>query len=212
MANKKINNNGFDYVDLELPSKSLWATSNVGGDKPTDFGLYFQWGDKIGYASDQIGTEKGQKEFAADWSDYKMNPSGDGKTFTKYRTPLETLYLEDDAANNYMGGDWHIPSPEQFLELLYNTTREWTVKDDVKGILFTSKKNASKSIFFPAAGIAVNGEICGIGKYVDIWASKLSSEMIVGPSAGQEFSADSKFIGVYCKCIFAGLTLRAVIG
>ena len=51
---EKINTNGFGYVDLGLPSGTLWATCNVGADKPSDFGLYFQWGDVQGYTQDQI--------------------------------------------------------------------------------------------------------------------------------------------------------------
>lgn len=31
---KEINNNGYDYVDLELPSGTLWATQNVGAINP----------------------------------------------------------------------------------------------------------------------------------------------------------------------------------
>ena len=46
-SKNKINNNGFEYVDLCLPSGTLWATCNVGASKPTDYGLYFQWGDTI---------------------------------------------------------------------------------------------------------------------------------------------------------------------
>ena len=45
MANKKINNNDFKFIDLGLPSGTLWATANVGASKPSDYGLYFQWGD-----------------------------------------------------------------------------------------------------------------------------------------------------------------------
>ena len=44
---KEFNNNGYDYVDLGLPSGTLWATMNVGASKPSDYGLYFQWGDTI---------------------------------------------------------------------------------------------------------------------------------------------------------------------
>ena len=35
----------YDYVDLGLPSGTKWATMNVGASKPSDAGLYFQWGD-----------------------------------------------------------------------------------------------------------------------------------------------------------------------
>lgn len=36
---------GYDYVDLGLPSGKLWATYNVGATKPTEYGMYFRWGE-----------------------------------------------------------------------------------------------------------------------------------------------------------------------
>ena len=48
--NKEINNNGYDYVDLGLPSGTKWATMNVGASKPSDFGLYFQWGSDSNFS------------------------------------------------------------------------------------------------------------------------------------------------------------------
>mgnify|MGYP006344793279 FL=1 len=99
-----VNSNGFEYVDLGLPSGTLWAIMNVGAKKPSDFGLYFQWGDTKGYSKEQVGEGK---EF--NWKDYKWNPSCDGKTFTKYASIGTSLSLEDDAAHFNMGGDWHMP-------------------------------------------------------------------------------------------------------
>ena len=43
---------GFDYVDLSLPSGTMWATYNVGATKPEDPGLLFQWG----HNNDRIHT------------------------------------------------------------------------------------------------------------------------------------------------------------
>ena len=60
---KNINNNGYDYVDLGLPSGTLWATCNVGASKPSELGLYFQWGDTKGYKEDQVGMEKRKENF-----------------------------------------------------------------------------------------------------------------------------------------------------
>ena len=37
------------YVNLELPSGTLWATMNVGANSETDYGLYFAWGETQGY-------------------------------------------------------------------------------------------------------------------------------------------------------------------
>ena len=48
MESKKINNNEHPYVDLGLPSGTLWAICNVGASKPSELGLYFQWGDTKG--------------------------------------------------------------------------------------------------------------------------------------------------------------------
>ena len=35
--------NGHAWVDLKLPSGTLWATCNVGASKPEDYGDYFAW-------------------------------------------------------------------------------------------------------------------------------------------------------------------------
>ena len=37
----KMMHNGHEYVDLGLPSGTLWATCNVGANKPEDYGDYF---------------------------------------------------------------------------------------------------------------------------------------------------------------------------
>ena len=168
--------NGHDYVDLGLPSGTLWATMNVGASKPSDYGLFFQWGDTVGYTADQVGKGEGQKKFA--WADYKWNPSGDGKTFTKYTTTGATLDLEDDAAHVHMGGDWHMPTPKQIQELIDNTTSEWTTQDSINGRLFTSKTDPSKSIFIPAAGNAWDGSVNDRGSGGNVWSSMLSSSYV----------------------------------
>ena len=37
--------NGHEYVDLGLPSGTLWATCNLGATKPEEYGDYFAWGE-----------------------------------------------------------------------------------------------------------------------------------------------------------------------
>lgn len=46
-----MNNNGYGYIDLGLPSDTLWAICNVGASKSSNYGLYFQWGDTKGYSA-----------------------------------------------------------------------------------------------------------------------------------------------------------------
>ena len=207
MTKHKVNNNGYDYVDLGLPSGTLWATMNVGASKPSDAGLYFQWGDTKGYTKEQVGTGDGKKKFY--WSDYKWNPSGDGKTFTKYASEGESLELEDDAANVNMGGDWHIPTDGQIRELLDNTTSTWTEQDYVKGRLFTSTKDTSKSIFIPAAGIAWDGSLCYSGDSGFVWSSMLSAGSVFD---GQYLYFDSDLAGLYSSYRYNGFSVRGVIG
>jgi hypothetical protein len=36
---------GHDYVDLGLPSGTLWATCNIGAENPWQPGDYFAWGE-----------------------------------------------------------------------------------------------------------------------------------------------------------------------
>ena len=189
------------YEDLGLPSGTLWATMNVGAKKPSDAGLYFQWGDTSGYTAYQVGK---YKQFKSDWSDYKW---GKNPNFTKYKTPGATLELEDDAAHVNMGGDWHMPTPEQIKELLDNTNNVWTTQDGVNGRLFTSSNG--KSIFIPAVGYASNGSVKNSGSYGNIWTPVMDT---LGISDGQylRFVSGNIFQGISLRYI--GSPVRGVIG
>ena len=158
---------------------------NVGASKPSDAGLYFQWGDTSGYTADQVGTGDGKKEFSLDYRDYKWINYNNG-TFTKYTTNGATLDLEDDAAHANMGGSWHMPTPTQISELLNNTTIEWATLGGVSGMTFTSSNG--KSIFIPAAGWAMDGSIDDNGSGGYVWSSMLSN---FNDSGGQNLQVSS---------------------
>ena len=202
--------NGYDYVDLGLPSGTLWATCNIGASKPSEAGLYFQWGDTQGYTAGQVGYGEGQKHFT--WNDYKWRLSGDSYdniAFTKYTTTGATLELEDDAAHVNMGGSWHMPSPDQIRELIDNTTSEWTSLDGVNGRLFTSKKDGSESIFIPAAGGACDGSVQSSGDGGGIWSSMLSTDVVDG---GQDLYFLSGDVDLSYSYRSNGLSVRGVVG
>ncbi len=40
-------NGQIEYVDLGLPSGTLWANMNVGATQESDSGFYYQWGDTV---------------------------------------------------------------------------------------------------------------------------------------------------------------------
>lgn len=145
---------GHEYIDLGLPSGKKWASRNIGADVETDVGLYFAWGETTGY--DINGTEK-LPNGGFTWENYTL---GDGtnsptaSTFIKYNSTdnKTTLDLEDDAAYVNWGGDWRMPTAEDFEELRKNTNVQFVTNynsSGVNGALFTNKKDNKKKMFLP---------------------------------------------------------------
>lgn len=52
----EVKKNSLQAIDLGLPSGLMWANMNVGAEKETDYGLYFQWGDTVGYTDASHST------------------------------------------------------------------------------------------------------------------------------------------------------------
>ena len=102
-----------------------------------------------------------------------------------------------------------MPTPTQINELLSNTTSTWTTQDSVNGRLFTSKKNPSKSIFIPAAGVAWGGSVQDSGGGGFVWSSMLNAGYV---SSGQslDFYSDDVYLDSYYRCY--GLSVRGVLG
>jgi len=148
-----------DYVDLGLPSGTLWATTNLGADAPEEYGFYYAWGEtepKDDYTwvtykwmtegySDWTGINKytfDDEQTGAVWYDVSGNFIGDG---------LTELLPEDDAATVNWGSQWQMPSIAQFQELIDNTTAEYKELNGVRGRLHTGTNG--NSIFLPNAGV-----------------------------------------------------------
>lgn len=138
-----------EYVDLGLPSGTLWATMNVGANSPEEYGYYFAWGET-------------EEKNSYNWSSYKWCMGGSFVNMTKYCTRSNCGYngfvdnkfeldSEDDAATANWGAEWRTPSGNQIYELLQNCNSVWTTMNGESGRLFTSKNNGA-SLFFPAAG------------------------------------------------------------
>ena len=207
--------NGHEYVDLDLPSGTLWAKCNVGAEKESDYGLYFAWGEVEGYNSSQVGYGDGQRPH--DGSDYKWNEGEwqcDGSNYTKYKPGLDnltTLLPEDDAASVNMGGSWHMPSKEQLKELINSsyTTTAWTTKNGIKGRLITSKTN-NNTLFLPASGGCGWGSVGEVGSCGYYWSSSLCED---GPGNAWYLyfnSGNSNGISVYGSGRPYGKTVRGV--
>ena len=206
--------NGYKFVDLDLPSGTVWAKMNVGASSETDYGLYFQWGDTVGYTQGQLGSGKGKKYFG--WADYKYNNSGtnsaSASNMTKYNASdgLTTLLGNDDAAVENMGGSWRMPTYEDYQELLANTTNEWVTNYNSKGVngwRFTSKTNGT-SLFFPASGYFLNGGVSSVGSGGDYWCSSLLSSSVL---SGRSLNFYSGYCGMYYSSRYFGFGVRGVV-
>ena len=161
--------NGHDYVEI---GGVKWATKNIGAKSETDAGLYFQWGDTQGYTAAQVGSGEGQKAFT--WADYKFNPSGDGETMTKYNNEdeLTTLESADDAVTAAWGGNWRMPTQDEFFALGDVVETAWTQVNGVSGMMCTVTADTAdngKQLFFPACGLAYNGSIYNVGIRGGYW-------------------------------------------
>lgn len=143
-----------DYIDLDLPSGLKWATCNVGAEKSDDSGLYFAWGETVGYEQDPSDGH------SFDWSNYKWC-IGSGNNLTKYSLSSNygilfdnksVLDPEDDAASANWGYCWRMPKYEEMLEL--DNYCDWEVSS--YGCRVSSKQNKEKYIYLPAAGYRSN--------------------------------------------------------
>ena len=135
---------GHEWVDLGLPSGTLWATCNVGADTPEGYGDHFAWGE----------TEP-KSDYS--WSTYNWC-NGSEKTLTKYCNNSSygtvdyksELDPEDDAAYVNWGPSWRMPTKAQMVELNTQCTWVWLQQNGSYGLLVTGPNG--NTLFLPAAG------------------------------------------------------------
>lgn len=141
--------NGHEYVDLGLPSGTLWATCNIGADTVEEFGDYFAWGETepkelYDWKSYQYGRfihERYELNKYCTDSAYGLNGFVDN---------LTVMEPDDDVARTCWGEGWRMPTIEEWEELFLNTTGVWTTLNDVKGWRCTASNG--NSLFLPAGG------------------------------------------------------------
>lgn len=89
---------GYEYVDLGLPSGTLWATLNIGAFNIYDPGYYYAWGEL-------------ETKSYYDFDNYEFRKEGD---IQKYNNKDHKKILEpvDDTAHCLWGGNWKMPTNE----------------------------------------------------------------------------------------------------
>ncbi len=220
-----------EYIDLGLPSGTLWATKNVGGDTTR----YFQWGETRGYTIEDIPAKM---KFS--WNDYKYakgsnnglikycNVSDYG--FNQYTDNLNVLETNDDAAA-VSCIDGVAPTTEQAMELLLNTD-VYLIKADgtaihgtfyhsmmglvwdnppaqielLSGVEFRSKTLADVKLFVPADGGSFEGNTQLIGHAGGFWLANVAPV----PKNGNALYFDNSVCAVTPLLRPYGVPFRAV--
>ncbi len=158
-----------DYVDLGLSVN--WGTCNLGASNPSVVGNYYAWGEVYAYNElhpDNTFVPTGTPKTYYSEGYYKYDdPSNPYEGYTKYNDTdnLTTLESSDDAASFALGGNWRMPTRAEIIELIENSTREYTDVNGAKGILYTSNKTGytTRSVFFPYSGLRRFANLYNIG-------------------------------------------------
>ena len=127
--------NGYEYVDLGLPSGLKWAAHNFGATMPYEIGSYIAWGE-----------HKPKDSYSIENSTTYGHNIGDISGDIQY-----------DVAASTWEGTWRIPTETEARELIDNCTIEWTTMNNVQGAIFTGPNG--NQIFLPSGGFATEGNI-----------------------------------------------------
>ena len=122
--------NGYEFVDLSLPSGLKWATCNIGAESPEEYGSYYAWGMTTTPADNNYF-----QEYCSTYGVEMKDISGDPQY---------------DVATLLWGGTWRMPTKDEFSELRIYCTCEWTTHNGVAGYKITGTN--ANYIFLPAAG------------------------------------------------------------
>jgi len=144
---------GHEYVDLGLPSGTLWATYNVGAKSPYEKGQYFAWGEV-----------EPREDFS--WESYKYYIDHFFDPEIGFSVHLEDIGsdisgTEYDAARHQWGNGWRLPNEQERYELrMLCWWKHPVIENGVRGVRLHGPNE--HSIFLP---------VCGFG----LWYGELNS-------------------------------------
>ena len=188
-----------DYVDLGLPSGTLWATCNVGASRPEEYGNYYAWGETVPKDYYDFSTYLWTNNYG-ELTKY-CNDSYWGVVDNK----LE-LDPEDDAAYANWGSSWRMPTTQQQSELINNCSRQWTTMNGVNGTLLTGPNG--NTLFLPAAGSFNYSELESVGVRCNFWSRSLATSINAGNAFYMYFKSNGRDTWYLGRPL--GLTVRAV--
>lgn len=180
---------GHDYVDLGLPSRTLWATENINENDSIieEESMYFEWG-KI---------EPKHSEYVTTDTIYPNEPLLKGISGTS-----------QDVATQLWGNDWMLPTEDDFVELERYCEMKW---DEVHNGMYYTGPNG-KTMFMPAYGLKSNadGNIEDNGRAGYYMMGKRNSPPVIEEEGMVFYIANPNDLGVIVTTITDGLTVRPV--
>lgn len=196
-----------DYIDLGLPSGTLWATMNIGASTPEQRGDYFAWGET-----------KPKKEYS--WNSYKYSLRDNSKFFhenqqTKYCTQEDAgtvdnkteLEPTDDAAATNWGSEWRMPSREQWKELCDKCEWKKTTFPDRKQVFRVTGPNGNVLIL-PCGGnfmgdgvLKITGEAyaCYWSRTLNTYIDNTSAESMQNAEVNQ---SSLRYLGLLVRAVY----------
>ncbi|MDE6668444.1 MAG: T9SS type A sorting domain-containing protein [Muribaculaceae bacterium] len=136
---------GYEYIDLGLPSGTLWATHNIGASSPYEIGEYFAWGEV-----------EPREDFS--WESYKFFIGYDYDPEYGTWAVLEDIGTnicgtEYDAARHQWGDRWRLPNADERYELRMLCWSKYTTENGVSGVRIYGPNE--HSIFLPGGGMGL---------------------------------------------------------
>jgi hypothetical protein len=153
-----------------------WATTNIGAEKPEDYGYYFWWGDTVGYKRENdkwVASDGSNLYFAFGW-DTCLTVDKDNSTLQSegWITANGVLAPEHDAAQAHWGGNWRMPTRQEVADLNSECDWTWGSLNGVNGYVVRGRDSyASNSIFLPCAGYGDWTSLSNAGSGVYYWSS-----------------------------------------
>lgn len=188
--------NGHKFVDLGLPSGTLWAETNIGAKTEADCGDYFVWGETAPKSNYDEATYKNENALAIT----DDNPEGNNRL----------LKSGNDAALSNWGSPCRMSCAEDWKELqnccemipvaLYDSAGE-----KVKGLRLVSKANGN-TLTFPLSGLKRYNDVLGKNDYFFISLKDCDKDGSFGTYKGGKPGYDDIHIWK-----FDGLSVRPVI-
>ena len=174
--------NGYEWVDLGLPSGLKWSIHNIGASVSEEYGNYYAWGEietKTEYTVENSVTH----------GVHMSDISGDS---------------EHDAARANWGSTWRLPTKADHEEIIEYCTWIWLKHNDVWGYRIIGTNG--NYIFIPASGYLRGTSVYGDGECAGYWNSKPSDDKSKSLSLG----INSSIKQLFSSDRYAGQTIRPV--